>query len=277
MTDCLKNKPMKQILFTFLFLICPHTCKIYAQDKEMEGMETIEREKLDLKTFSEMIECYFAYYFEFPKDMETYIEFENSYIRSYPDDLPPDYVKCNIPFFELHKNDIKIERSDTNVVIRWDDWILYKNPNPNEDPCKIGEYLYDCPSCRDNYYVIYRKLSNPRYYDHTGKAIFVIEGLDSLYQKEVYKLREKYLKRGKIMVPEYTFVSTNKTARIYTAFEYQPDSGMSYYCRKEERFESDLLFFKQFENFLKLFCQTYGIARMVFLCPEYTSVRKRIY
>lgn len=279
MTDCLKSSFMKKNFFLFLFLISIFPYTTYAQDEKKPGREIIEREKLDMKSFRELMECYYAYYFEYPKDMETFIGFEKCYIHSYPDDWPDDekdlILNSNIPFFEHHKDDIQIVRSDSDVVIRWDDWILYDALNPWGDPCELSEYLSKYPDSFEPYYFsVYRRLYYPRYYDHAGKAIIVIEELDSLYKESMGQLRKKYLKKGKFILPVHTFVSRKETLPIFTPFEYQPDIGLHYFCKKDERFESDLLFFKAFEDFLKDFCLTHGIARMVFLCTEYTPVRK---
>ena len=80
--------------------------------------------------------------------------------------------------------------------------------------------------------------------------------------------QRKYLKKGKFVVPTYT--RNKQTVPIYTFYEYSPTKkGLYYFCRKDDLLTSDFLFYTKLEEFLKEFCLTHGIERMIFPCIEY--------
>ena len=260
---------MKIYIYLFLFSLFLFPDIMYAQDEKIPET-AIDKEKVNLMIFSGMIETYFLYYYDYPDNMTSLIDFEKSYFLAYPDVNSWEQserdmlLKNDFLFLEQYQNDIVIMKNDSDVVIKLNDWILYKNPKLI-GPCDLMELLH-LPL--EIYIHDYKKMSSPRYFDNAGRTIIKTQVLDSLYKSNLHLLQRKYLKKGKFVVPTYT--RNKQTVPIYTFYEYSPTkNGLYYFCRKDDLLTSDFLFYTKLEEFLKEFCLTHGIERMIFPCIEY--------
>lgn len=180
---------MKIYIYLFLFSLFLFPDIMYAQDEKIPET-AIDKEKVNLMIFSGMIETYFLYYYDYPNNMTSLIDFEKSYFLAYPDVNSWEQserdmlLKNDFLFLEQYQNDIVIMKNDSDVVIKLNDWILYKNPKLI-GPCDLMELLH-LPL--EIYIHDYKKMSSPRYFNNAGRAIIKTQVLDSLYKSNLHLL-----------------------------------------------------------------------------------------
>lgn len=267
MTDCLKNKSKKLLMNIFFVLVAFSPLSTYAQSENCNCKELMNGQKIDLSIFSDMMDSYYQYHFEYPDNMKSLIDFEERCMQVYPDPEPWNSIalSCNLPYLKRNQSSIKVIKSDTAVIVQQNDSILFKTTFAF-GPCDWLALMEENPI---EYIGVYRKYSSPRYFDAAGSAIIDTHLLDSIFTEKKLFYQKKCLKEGKFILPTYGSVS--QTIPVFTFFDYTIDSGIRYFCNKEAIFNSQLLFFKEFSSFLKEFCLLYNVDRIIFSCPEYTE------
>lgn len=267
MTDCLKNKSKKLLMNIFFVLVAFSPLSTYAQSENCNCKELMNGQKIDLSIFSDMMDSYYQYHFEYPDNMKSLIDFEEQCMQVYPDPEPWNSIalSCNLPYLKRNQSSIEVIKSDTAVIVRQNDSILFKTTFAF-GPCDWLALMEENPI---EYIGVYRKYSSPRYFDAAGSAIIDTHLLDSIFTEKKLFYQKKCLKEGKFILPTYGSVS--QTIPVFTFFDYPIDSGIRYFCNKEAIFNSQLLFFKEFSSFLKEFCLLYNVDRIIFSCPEYTE------
>lgn len=248
-----------------LFLLLTSLSSSYSNYNDLFSEE---EPKIDLYSFEEMVEGYFQYYFEYPKTIESLIDFEEIFILAYPNFWPHPYkdiVINNLLYLKENQDAIKIERKETSIVIQLNESVLL-NIAEELHPCSLtyftDEYSREC-------FFLSNKFYSPRYFDENGYAIIQTEYLDSVFNKKKNQLQEEYLKQDEFTFPTFSF--EKQDIPIYVFFEYSKNNRLSYFCERNNKFDSDLLFFRKLENFLVEFCENSGIGKIIFPIPEYTQ------
>lgn len=238
-----------------ILLLC--TCSfLYGQNKYND----IEFKMGELDTFTllSMMDTYYFYYYDFPKDIYSFIDFHKEVVRVYPNDCKVDTL--NISFLDVNKDKINIIKKGKTAMIMMDGKVLLNAGRPIL-PFDVYKSIYFI----QDYYVILEKYPTRYYKD--DKAIIKTNKFDYIFEQEKKNLQLKYFKNDKYCFP--TFSLNNEEYPIFNFFEFK--TGNLYYFPSGENFNSNLPFWMELNKFLQNFSRKHNIDRIIFYLPEYKT------
>lgn len=248
-------------LILFLFILCGNCFKFDASNTSDKYYPYL----------ADITDDYFFYYYHFPNDIEELIVF-----TEYCFEVDSNFYSLHEKFFvkeitlpKLKKNasQILIENDSEEYIIRLQkDTLLYYKENMRPfSPCDIAFFREDGDI--KEYSVFLEKYGNGRFFDKENNAVISKE-LSSSFLRGIYKLQKTFLTHPRFL--SFKDKNTNEQTPIYFFLEYVLGTSPKNFCNNDEPIPT-LIYFKEVEKYLEIFCKENGLRRIIWASPFYYS------
>lgn len=260
--DCLINKNMRLLFLVLLLINADLPIASCMQNGKFKN--GIDDKPL---YFENLMDEYCLYYYDYPEKISQLIYFIKDCMSNYPDFWPEPIkstiIEHDLPILQSFQDDILIKKRGNNIVVELNG-ITLLDKEIILLPCDIVYFIDGNP---DEYSMFIRKFTIPRYFNKEGLAVIRTEELDSVFFKKKTEIQKEYLIEGTFSLP--VFKNKDTEIPIHTFFEYRLNDGLFYFCDRNRKFESELLFWEKMILSLEKICKKNNISRIVFLLPEY--------
>ncbi len=232
-----------------------------------ESMDAILKDTFNIPFMQDIVESYFCYYYDFPKNSSELIRFskkiaEELTLQFYNADKVIERV--TIPKLEYYKDNLSLQRKDARSFdILLFDKLLTRNSESYNIlfyPCDIAEYAR---GSREDYRFFLSRFRGSIFYNQENEPIIYPEYVS--YSENV-KMKLGKLKKEYIEKSSYRYHKACKIP-LYTFYEYRAGAGLFFYCTGEN-VNLEYLYFKELETYLSSLCKERQITKIIFLAPE---------
>ncbi|NDV60162.1 hypothetical protein [Bacteroides sp. 519] len=258
----LRNDDMK--FYWIFFYIMMFTGTLKAQENKWECI----KKKLDPFCYRILWDNYFYYYFDFPKSIESFIDFQKDMYQAYPNDFVEKCKNENLMFLINYKEEIEFREEDGEINLWLDELQLLKT-NKLFHPCEV----FDISESVKEYYDWIKKYGPPRFFNKKSEAVIHTEKLDSIFCSENNYLKNKFLIDDEFTLPKSIIKNEmsneDEECVLFTFFIYKRDDNFYYLC-DNKKFESELLYWNILKKYLDVFCKNNEIEKIIFASPEFS-------